>query len=131
MGLLVPRPLLGRLSDEDHILLSASHNEGAGMVEGSGIQSEEDWGIRCMRETLEKGMKRHEAQRVRRKQLMYCIIISHGFISITDIGVLYSFPWSSVTVTSDSASANCSISMPATLAETTRLSNSQHSQSPS
>jgi hypothetical protein len=37
------------------------------MVEGSGVQSEEDWGIGCVGEILEKGMKsdfgrRHEAQ---------------------------------------------------------------------
>jgi hypothetical protein len=66
------------------------------MVEGSGVQSEEDWGIRCVGETLENGMKsdfgrRHKAQSDRRKQLMYCII-SHGFIFIPGIGVLYSFP---------------------------------------
>ena len=66
------------------------------MVEGSGVQNEEDWGIRCVGETLEKGMKRLSLEgdmrrKDRRKQLMYCII-SHGFIFIPGIGVLYSFP---------------------------------------
>ena len=54
------------------------------MVEGSGVQSEEDWGIGCVGEILEKGMKsdfgrRHEAQSDCRNQWMYCII-SHGSI---------------------------------------------------
>jgi hypothetical protein len=66
------------------------------MVEGSGVQSEEDWGIGCVGEILEKGMKsdfgrRHEAQSDCRNQWMYCII-SHGSIFIPGIGVLYSFP---------------------------------------
>ena len=50
-------PLLGRISDEDLILLSASPNKGAGMVEGSGVQSEEDWG----KELLHRGVSRQAA----------------------------------------------------------------------
>jgi hypothetical protein len=38
--LLVPRPLLGRISDEDLILLSASPNAGARTVEGSGVKDQ-------------------------------------------------------------------------------------------
>jgi hypothetical protein len=55
---LVLRPLLGRIYDEDLILLSASLNAGVGTVEGSGVQGEEDEGIRCMSETLQKKIER-------------------------------------------------------------------------
>jgi hypothetical protein len=40
--LLAPRHLLGRISDKDLILLSASPDAGARTVEGSGVQGEED-----------------------------------------------------------------------------------------
>lgn len=43
-----PKPLLGRLYDEELILLSASPDAGARLVEGSGVQSEEDVEIRCI-----------------------------------------------------------------------------------
>jgi hypothetical protein len=36
--------LLGPMSNEDLVLLSASPDAGAGMVEGSGVQGEEDGG---------------------------------------------------------------------------------------
>jgi hypothetical protein len=42
------RPLLGRISDEDLILLPASPNTGAHPVKGSGVQSEANEGVRCM-----------------------------------------------------------------------------------
>ena len=44
LSLFVPRPLLGRISDEDLVLLLASSDAGVGMVEASDVQVEEDRG---------------------------------------------------------------------------------------
>ena len=58
MRLPVPRPLLGRIPNKGLVLLVASPNAGAGILEKGGVQSEEDWGIRCMGERLENEIKR-------------------------------------------------------------------------
>ena len=56
MCLLAPGHRLGRISDEDLILLSASPDAGARRVEGSGVQDEEDESD--MDETPEKKVER-------------------------------------------------------------------------
>ena len=89
---------LGRISNEDLILLSASPNAGARTVKGSGVQSEANeggqmhgWNITEENGELVIG-SRHEAHRIYGKQLMY-YTISRAFIDIPGIIVLYSFLW--------------------------------------
>ncbi|KAG0131311.1 hypothetical protein HOY82DRAFT_608273 [Tuber indicum] len=48
LKLCVPTCLLERISNEDLIRRSASPNAGARTVEGSGVQSEANEGVRCM-----------------------------------------------------------------------------------
>ena len=87
---LVPRPLLGRISDEDLIILSASPNAGAHPVKGSGVQSEANEGGQMYRWNIteENGGvvigSRHEAHRIYGKQLMY-YTISRVFIGIPSV----------------------------------------------
>ena len=58
LKLCVPTCLLGRISNEDLTLLSASPNAGARTVEGSGVQSEANEGVRCMGGITQKKMER-------------------------------------------------------------------------
>jgi hypothetical protein len=94
---LVPSPLLGRIYDEDLILLSASLNAGAGTVEGSGVQGEEDGGDQMHEQNTTKENReidigrRQEVENLYGKQLMY-YTISRAFIGIPGIIVSYSFP---------------------------------------
>jgi hypothetical protein len=77
---LVPSPLLGRIYDEDLILLSASLNAGAGTVEGSGVQGEEDGGDQMHEQNTTKENReidigrRQEVENLYGKQLMYYTI---------------------------------------------------------
>jgi hypothetical protein len=63
--LLVPWCLLGRRSEMSLILLWASPIAAASTVEGSGVQSKEDWRIRCMGGTPQRkwrGCHREQTQ---------------------------------------------------------------------
>ena len=89
---------LGRISNEDFILLSASPNAGARTVEGSAVQSEANEGgqMHGWNITEESGeffiRSRHETHRIYGKQLVY-YTISRAFIDIPGIIVLYSILW--------------------------------------
>ena len=64
MCLLAPRHLLGRISDKDLILLSASPDVRVGTVEGSGVQGEETW-VKHHKRSGEVNIGRgHEVQRL-------------------------------------------------------------------
>jgi hypothetical protein len=89
---------LKRISNKDLILLLASPNAGARMVEGSGVQSKANKGgqIHRWNITEENGevviKSRHKAHCIYGKQLIY-YTISRVFIDIPGIIVLYSFLW--------------------------------------
>jgi hypothetical protein len=54
----VPTCLLGRISNKDLILLSASLNAGARIVKGSDVQSEVNKGVRYMARISRKKIER-------------------------------------------------------------------------